>query len=116
MIKRVAQEMRNRGAPGVELLARRGIAGANALRHAIRTHGAPFVVISPQPDFRKISEAVILGDESGRQVAVVVEDRLPFRVTVVEIARDGAMEQKVVVNEILHGQREMSLRIASRDA
>ena len=116
MIKRVAQGMRNGGAPGIELLARQGIAGANALSHAIRTHGPPFVVVAPQPDFRQIGEAVVLGDEFWRQVAVVVEDRLPFRKIMVEVARGGGMEQEIVVDEVLHGQREMSLSIAWRDA
>jgi len=73
-------------------------------------------VIPSQPDFRQVGKTVVVSDEFGREVAVIVEDRLPFGEIVVEIPRRRAVEQKVLVNEGFHGQWEMSASIASRDA
>ena len=52
-------------------------------------------------------------DLLGRQVAVVVDDRQVLRRAVVELARDVALEQEVVVDERLHAWRAFAMSAGS---
>jgi len=103
VIERVAERLRHRLRPGAELFRRGGIAGDEALRHAIRAHRPPFVMVALEPNLEEIPKLPILGDILGRKVAVVIEDRLGLRKLVVKAARRHRAEEKVVVDE-LHGE------------
>ena len=106
VVERVAEGVGHGGAPGVELLARRGIPGADALRHAVGAHGAPLVVVSTQPDLGQVGELVVVRDQCLREVAVVVVDRLGLGEVVIQVARGVGLEQEVVVDEeAAHGRR-----------
>ena len=104
VIQRIAQAARHGRRPGEELLIGRRVAGAEALGHAVGAHGAPLVVIALEPDLEEVVEAPVAGHVGRRQVAVVVENRLPRRMLVIEPARRGAVEQEVVGDET-HGER-----------
>ena len=104
MVKRVAQRVRHGRAPGVEFLARGGVAGDEALRDAVGAERAPFVVIAPEPDLGEVGEAVVVGDLRGRQMAVVIVDRFVFRERVVKLAGSWGGKQEVVVDECGHGE------------
>src|SRR5262245_58481567 len=93
VIKRIAQSVRNGGGPGLKLTERIGVAGAEPLRHAIGTHRPPFVMIALEPDFKKIIEGTILGDVLWRQVAMIIEDRLVFRVGMVQPAGSAGAQE-----------------------
>ena len=99
VIQRIAQAARHGRRPGEELLIGRRVAGAEALGHAVGAHGAPLVVIALEPDLEQVVEAPVAGHVGRRQVAVVVENRLPRRMLVIEPARRGAVEQEVVGDE-----------------
>ena len=43
-------------------------------------------MVAAKPDFREVGEAVVVRDLGGRQMAVVIIDRLGLRVGVVELA------------------------------
>jgi len=109
VVQRVAQRVRDGRAPGVEFLARRRVAGADALRRAVGAHGPPLVVVAAKPDLREVGEAVILRDELLRQVAVVVVDRLRLGVRVIEGPRSVGLQEKVVVDEGFHGAQKHSV-------
>ena len=106
MMERVAQRVRDGGDPRIELFARGGVAGAEALINAVRAHRAPFVMIAGEPDFREIRECVIVENLFGRKVAVVVVDRLVLREIVIEVARSVGLQEEIVVNERFHGEGE----------
>jgi hypothetical protein len=56
-------------------------------------------VIAFEPDFEQITEAAIFGDVFGREMAVVVKNRLGFCILVKETARGLGGQQKIVVDE-----------------
>ena len=62
VVERVAQRVRHRLRPRLELLPVRRVAGAEPLRHAVGAHRPPLVVIAVQPDLGDRGEAVVLGD------------------------------------------------------
>jgi len=102
VVERVAERVRHRPGPRLELLPVRSIPGAEALRDPVGAHRPPLVVIALQPDLGDRREAVILGDLRHREVAVVVDDRQVFRVAVVELRGHLGLEQEVVVDEGPH--------------
>ena len=103
VVHRVAQRVRHRLGELPELLARRGVAGDEALVDAVRAHDAPLVVVGAEPDLGDVLPAFVLRDLRGREVAVVVDDRERLGVAVVKLARAIVREEEVVVDEFLHG-------------
>ena len=103
MVERVAHGVGNRLGPLLELLPVGGLlAGAVFLVDAVGTHGAPFVVVAFEPDFRQVVETVVLCDIAGNEVAMVVDNRHFGRVLVVEALGCRGLQQEVVVVELFH--------------
>ena len=102
VVERVPQRVRHRPRPRLELLPVGGVAGAETLRHAIRPHRPPLVVIAVQPDLRDRSEPMIGRHLVGRQMTVVIDDRHVRGVSVVEIRRDVTFEKEVGIEEWFH--------------
>ena len=102
MVERVAQRVRDSGRPCLELLQRRGVAGDEALGHAVPAHRAPFVMVALQPNLEEIRKAPIFREVARGQVAVVVENRLRLCKLVVKTARSARLEQEIVVDECGH--------------
>ena len=94
VIERIAQALRHGRGPRQELLVRRGVAGAEALRHPVGPHRAPFVVIALEPDLEQVREPPVAGDVSRRQMAVIIENRLPGRILVIQPARRALCSRK----------------------
>ena len=89
--------------PLLELLARRGVAGDEALVDAVGAHEAPLVVVAAEPDLGDRGEALVLVDLLRGDVAVVVDDRHALRVVMEEPLARGRGEQEVlIVHEVLH--------------
>ena len=103
VVERVAERLRHRARPGLELVEVRRVARAEPLRDAVRAHRAPLVVVALEPDLGDRAEAVVARHQLRREVAVVVDDRQVLGGAVVELARRLALEQEVVVDEGLHG-------------
>ena len=99
VMERISERVRHGGGPGLELLERAGIAGAKPLGHAVVAHGAPFVVIAFQPDFKQVFELPVGCDVARGKVAVIIEDRFGFGVLVVKLARRFRAQQKIFVDE-----------------
>ncbi|MPN00523.1 hypothetical protein SDC9_147718 [bioreactor metagenome] len=78
--------MRNRRRPRVKLLAVGSVAGTQALSDTVSAHRAPFVMVAFQPDVIQILEPVVFGDLLWRQMAMVIEDRLVFRIIMIQTA------------------------------
>src|SRR6266481_8244073 len=76
VIQRITQRVRDCFCPCGKLLIGVSIAGAVAFRHAITTHGAPFIVVSLQPDLKQVIEPAILCYLPGGEMAMVVKNRL----------------------------------------
>src|SRR5262249_20260867 len=55
-----------------------------------------------EPDLEQIVEPAIVGDVARRQVAVVVDDRLPRRMPLVQLARRSGLKQKILVKKFRH--------------
>ncbi len=67
--------------------------------HAVGSHGAPFIVITAEPNFREIGKGVIRGDFRWREVIVIVEEGRVGGEVVVELASSIVAQKEVVVNE-----------------
>jgi len=85
--------------PRQELLVRRSVACGIALIHAVGSHGAPFIVIALKPDLKQVGELAVGRNVRGRNMAVVIENRLGFGPIVEEMARGLGGQQKIVVDE-----------------
>jgi hypothetical protein len=99
VIQRIAQRVRHGTGPRQELLVRSSIAGAITLADRIGPHGAPFVVIALQPDFGKVVELPVSGDVLGREMAMIVENRLTFGEGAIETFGGPVVQQKIFVDE-----------------
>ena len=108
VIQRIAQGEGNGPRPGHELFVRRGAAGAKALGHAVRPHGAPFVVIPFQPDLKQIGESPVLCNFLGGKMAVVVKDRLLLGELVIQTPGGFVVEKKMLCDECHGCQRSHS--------
>ena len=102
MVERVAQGVRQRANPGVELFPRAPVARAEALVDAVGPHGAPLVMVTPDPDVRYVLELVIRRYLVLRDMAVIVVDRGPLRVAVVELPGRVRLKEEVLVDKALH--------------
>ena len=103
VVKRITHQLRNDAAEGEELVVVGGGAGDEVLINAGCAHGPPLVVIAAEPDFGEVAELFVRRDLIGREMAVVVVDRLCLCDVVVEAARGLGSEQEVVVEEGGHG-------------
>ena len=99
VVQRIAQRVRHRARPGQELLVRRRVAGAVALRHAVGPHGAPLVVVAFQPDLEQIPKTPVLGDVPRREMAMVVEDRLALGILVIKPPGSLGAQEEILVDE-----------------
>ncbi len=99
MVERIAERIRHRRRPSLELFLRRGVAGDIFFRHAVRPHGPPLVVVARQPDIREIGELMVLRDLGGGEVIVEIDDGLRGGKLMVKRAGRFVVQQKVVVNE-----------------
>ena len=60
--------------------------------------------VSAQPEFGEIRKLVVLRDQVRRKMAVVIEDRLRLRETMIQLARLLRAQEKIFVDERLgHG-------------
>ena len=99
VVERVAQGVRRRPRPGHELLKRLRVAGHVALLNPVGAHGPPLVMVAFQPRFGQVVEAPVLGDLLGRQMAVVIEDRLFGRKAAVQPLGRFVAQQEIVMDE-----------------
>ena len=60
------------------------VAGDKLFFNTIGPHGAPFVMVTVQPDLRQVFKLFILGNIANRQVTVIVINRHAFGVLVLE--------------------------------
>ena len=72
------------------------IARYEAFIDAMRSHRAPFVMVTVKPSLRDIFKLLFANNFIRRQVIVVINDGHDFGVVVVETARRFRMEQKIV--------------------
>ena len=100
VIERIAQGVRNGARPCQEFLFGGSRSGAEGFGHSIGTHGTPFVMITLQPDFKQVAKATVAADIGWGQMGVVIDDRLRFRILMIESFRGCGMQQKIVVNEV----------------
>ena len=103
VVERIAQREGHGGRPSTEFLLGIGVARDEAFVDAVGPHGAPFVVVALQPDFVQVAELPVARDVAGREVAMVVEDRLRRGEGMVETARGGGVKQEIVVDEVHAG-------------
>ena len=103
VVEGIAQRVRNRLGPGLELLPVGRLAGDRPLGDAVGAHRPPLVVVTVEPDLRQRPEPVIVGHLLRREMTVVVEDRLSGGDAVIELGRDRRVEQEVLVQERFHG-------------
>src|SRR6185312_1304676 len=102
VVERIAQRVWDRLCPGEELLIGLNVACAITFVYAVGAHCTPLVVISFEPDFKQIAKAPVLSDVFGRDMAVIVNDRLRFCVALVQFPRGAVLQEKIIVNEWAH--------------
>ena len=69
------------------------------LAHSGGPHRAPFVMVSAKPELRDVFPAPVVGDLRRVEVAMVIDEGLVLRKTVVEAPGGLRLEEKVVVDE-----------------
>ncbi len=84
MVKRIAERLRDGFGPLLEFLPVRGVAGTETLVHPCGAHRPPFVVVAGQPYSRQILESPVFGDLRRGQMAMVIEDRKRFGISVIQ--------------------------------
>lgn len=99
VVERIAQTVGHRLCPGVEFVPRRCLSRDVRFRNSIRPHRPPLIVITRQPDFEEVGEAVISRDLIRRQVIVEIDDRLIPSEIVIEFPRRKGMQHEVVVDK-----------------
>ena len=105
VVERIADQRGDGAREGEELVVvAGGVAGDEVLRHARGAQGAPLVVVAAEPDLREVGELPVGRDLVGREVAVVIEDRLLRRVLEVETPGPRIGQEEVVGQERL-GER-----------
>ena len=105
VIQRVAHGIWYRLGPLLETLPIRSVTRTVTLRHTVRTHGAPLVVVAVEPYLRKAAETVILGYVARVEMAMVIYDRHLGRMVVIETACRLGLQQEVLVVEFFHNFR-----------
>ena len=91
--------MRDSACPRVELFRGGGSASAEFFRHSVAAHGAPFVMVTFQPNLKQVVELAVFRNVLRGNMAVIVENRLVFGVFVIKLARGLRAEQKIIVDE-----------------
>ena len=102
VINRITKSIRNGSRPLLEFVVGRSVAGAEALGNSIGAHGAPFVVVAFEPDFREVRKAAIRSNVGCAEVGMIVDDWLQLGVLMVESARGLGVEEEIVVEEGSH--------------
>jgi hypothetical protein len=99
VIERIAKRVWDRARPGKEFFKRSSIAGAEFLRHTVRSHGPPLVMIAVQANFGQIAETAIFRNLPRGKVAMKIQYwKLPS-VLMVEAACRASLQQKIFRNE-----------------
>ena len=115
LIERIAWCPLDRADIGTELLVWLAVAGDQALRHALRTHQAPLVMVASaiveEPQLGQILEVHILDDLGRIEMTVVVDDGLAFCMPMEELSGPLGIEQEIIVHE--HGDHASLARAAS---
>jgi len=96
-MQRVADQFRQRHAPGEELFVLVGVPGDQPLRHAANPHGAVLVGVGGDPKFGEIPVPAVRLQVLDRQVVVPVDHRQRFH-SAVKPAGDLRGEKKIVVH------------------
>ena len=104
MIERVAQRVGNGSCPSQKFFIGRSVPGDVVLRDAIGPQGAPFVMVSLQPDFPEIPKPTVSGNVLRRKMTVVVENRLRNGELMIKMARGIVREKKIFGEKASHGQ------------
>src|SRR5262249_31930651 len=95
----VANGVRHGRGPRLEFFKGFGAAGAKTLSDAVETHGAPFVMIAFEPDFREVAELAVLGGGAAGKGAGEEGEGRSLGVVLIKPARRARVEQKVIVDE-----------------
>jgi len=99
MVERIAETVGDGGSPGEEFVIRGCVTGAERFGDAIGPHGAPFVVIAFEPNFKEVAELAIGSDVGGGEMRMEIEDGKRGGKFVVEMTGGGSVEEEVVVDE-----------------
>src|SRR5581483_4489511 len=100
MKQRVSQGPRHRRRPGLKFFPRRSLVSRDQfLRHAVGPHPPPLVMVPRQPHFVQVLELPVLRQFIGRQMAVIINNRLARRRSMKQLARDRVRQQKILVAE-----------------
>ncbi len=110
VVEGVAHRVGHRARPGLELLPVARAARDGMLRHAVRPHRAPLVMVTVEPDGGQGGEVMVGGDLIRRQVRVVVDDRQVADGVVVELLGELRLQEEVVAEEGLHAGAAASSR------
>lgn len=97
--QRVANRVRDSFGPFFKFFPVRSIARDESLCYALCPHRPPFVMVAFEPDFGDAAKLPVRGDVLRRKMIVVVNNRLPCRVFVVEFGSEIVVQQEVVAEE-----------------
>ena len=102
VVNRITERRRDRFGKREKLFPIAGITGAEFLRDTIGTHGAPFVMVTGEPDFVEIPESFVTGNLLRRQMTVIIVNRFLRGVVVVQLPRNVTVKEKIFGDEGFH--------------
>ena len=102
VVQRIADEVGHGLGPLLELFCQSGIAGNIMLSHTAGTHGAPFIVVTAQPDLGDGIIALVLVDLLGIDVAVVIDNGHLRSMLMIELPCGFSFEQEVSIHKGRH--------------
>ena len=103
VIQRVPEGIRDGLSPFLKFLPVRRLRTRTIfLRHAIGTHGTPFIMVPAEPELRNALEMVIGGNHLGDEVAMVIDNRHLRCVIMIQILCGSCIKQEVFVHELFH--------------
>ena len=89
-----------------------GLAASDVLLvHAVGAHHAPLVmvaevaavrILTAEPDLDEVVEAAVFIDLAGRDVAVIVDQRLMLRIVMEQMLRGLGFQQEILVHKRFH--------------
>ena len=94
-----------------ELVLPGGIAGDVGFVNTAGTHDPPFVVIACQHQFANAGELIVLGNEGGIQVAVVIDNGKLFGMVLIEPPGSGVFQHEIGGNNTFDHSVTPSLKI-----
>ena len=102
VIKRIAHRIRKRSGPFLKFLPIGFVTGNIGLFDAVGPHCTPLVMVAAEPRLGNVPETAILRDHLRHEVAMVIDDRHPGSMFVIQLPRRIVLQHEILSDELAH--------------